>query len=341
MDWPVEESIPPPSSHEKKKLSEKKMVNHDYLTKPIILPPSPLKSLQNTSEQKNFKSPENEKSTSGEKYTNVLQRKDERQIRDQTHVIRVESRQPENESIFVVKEAIQTIDIAEKRSVIKQVLSSEEMSLDRSITSDGENKAPAGTKQMTKRMERLMRAKRATSPAPSLKHSLYAAKTVMEEEKSTAGSSDASSRSSLSNKELSSIASRALKLAQGNKYDSSVDEELPSGSVRGMRTISKVSHQEARLALLSAARKKNKKTATDVSVNKALQISATESYDSTKGRRLDHPAFANRVSPRPTAKAKVSSVDIMTSFRQFNSIRNNSSTPTGKIVSVLYIIRLL
>jgi hypothetical protein len=153
----------------------------------------------------------------------------------------------------------------------------------------------------------------------------------MEEEKSNAGSSDASSRSSLTNKELSHIASRALKLAKDRKRDSAVNEESKAGSVRGTRTISKVSHQEARLALLSAARKKNKKGTSDASGIKNLDISATESIDSLRGRRRDHPAFAGRASPKP--KAKVSSVDIMTSFRQFNSLRT-SSNPAGKLKMV-------
>ena len=331
MDWPIEESIPAPSSSVEKKnsipLPEKKInSNLEYLSKPIILPPSPLKSLQNASEQKNFRSPQNTKSPVVEKFANIFEHKEQQQqMKSHQTVVRVESRQPDNSTGFMIKETVQTINIAEKRSGISAA-SSEDMSQDRSTTSDGENKAPGGKKQMTNRMQRLMRAKRATSPAPSsLTHSLNAARTVMEEEKSSAGSSDASSRSSLSNKELSHIASRALKLAKSSKGESTVNEETKAGSVRGTRTISKVSHQEARLALLSAARKKNKKATTDASGNKNLEISASDSNDSSRGRRRDHPAFAGRASPKP--KAKVSSVDIMTSFRQFNSLR----TSTGEL----------
>jgi hypothetical protein len=94
---------------------------------------------------------------------------------------------------------------------------------------DDENQAPEpqqttllteeSSRLRSTRALRLMRTKRASSPMRTLetglKGSLEAAKVVMEEEKSSAGSSTASSRSSLSNNELSNIASRALIMLKG------------------------------------------------------------------------------------------------------------------------------
>jgi hypothetical protein len=51
----------------------------------------------------------------------------------------------------------------------------------------------------------------------ALRHNLDAASVIMEEEKSNAGSSNASTRSSLSNKELSSIAQRAMTLSKNSE----------------------------------------------------------------------------------------------------------------------------
>jgi hypothetical protein len=86
----------------------------------------------------------------------------------------------------------------------------------------------------TSRALRLMRSKKTASPIPptsnldgGLNASLEAAKFVMEEEKSSAGSSTASSRSSLSNNELGSIVNRALKLSKGNRTTASKPSPQP------------------------------------------------------------------------------------------------------------------
>ncbi|KAL3922202.1 MAG: hypothetical protein SGILL_002329, partial [Bacillariaceae sp.] len=263
--------------------------------------------------------------------------------RQEKHVIQVETSKRST-----VKETVEisNICIQEKRSVTEA--SSEDLShggsFVRSFSSDGENKVP-GARPKSSRVARFMKAKRAQSPAPLLKNALSAAKTVMEEEKSTAGSSTASTSSSLSNKELSEIASRAFQMAGARKGVSPVEEERP-GSIRGMRTISKVSHQDARLALLSAAKKKNnkedvtqrlgEKAARVAKKNNAskpfsegntnMGVSSSASVDSSKSRRVEHPAFAARASP--VTKKAVSSADIMSSFRQFNYIRTTTTKKT-------------
>lgn len=201
------------------------------------------------------------------------------------------------------------------------------------------------------RNARFLKAKqRSTSPSPAfghgLKQSLNAAATVMEEVKSSAGSSSgASSHSSLSHQELSHIASRAMILAKGFEVD-----KANGGSLRGSRTISKVSHQEARRALLNATmKKKTAKTSIGQEVAERLGLKAnravalknaskpkhveatdygiapsssesTRSHDSGKSRRSAHPAIAGRKS----SVAKFSGADLLTSFRQFNAARKES-----------------
>ena len=95
-------------------------------------------------------------------------------------------------------------------------------------SNDEENKAPVTSRQSEAetanprtrtRALRLIRTKQVVPKTRNaeLKVSLDAASVVMEEEKSNAGSSNASSRSSLSNHELSSIAHRALTLANSKE----------------------------------------------------------------------------------------------------------------------------
>jgi hypothetical protein len=106
-----------------------------------------------------------------------------------------------------------------------------------SSNDEEENKAPvtANRRSRTTRALRLIRTKKFVPKTRNaeLKVSLDAASVVMEEEKSNAGSSDASSRSSLSNHELSSIAHRALTLAKSKEKQGSItppDSAKPSAS---------------------------------------------------------------------------------------------------------------
>jgi len=111
---------------------------------------------------------------------------------------------------------------------------SKDPSSDRSSSNhDGSNKSDRNSRGKSTRAIRLMKARRATTTATSssraaaktLKQSLQAAKIVMQEEKKDTGASDTSSRSSLSNKELSDIAKRALNKAK-NKIQIQSDSNV-------------------------------------------------------------------------------------------------------------------
>lgn len=100
------------------------------------------------------------------------------------------------------------------------------------VTDEAENTEPEQNEQSHAHSSRYMRFVHSKgTPGPmktfqtGLKGSLEAAKVVMEEEKSSAGSSNASTRSSLSNKELNNIAHRALDLLNGKGNQSASKEK--------------------------------------------------------------------------------------------------------------------
>ena len=104
-------------------------------------------------------------------------------------------------------------------------------------SSDNENKIPTNESLRGKstRALRLMRAKRngASSPSPILdtepKQCFKSAKGVMEIKKSDNAASDTSSHSSLSNKELSEIATRALEISKNKiQNEPNETEKIPS-----------------------------------------------------------------------------------------------------------------
>lgn len=368
LDWPGEEedSIPGPSGPKKYQSS----INVEYL-KPVILPcksplfSSPTNAMQNPRLEHHVKT-QSQSPVSGSPFK-ALQNKDFH-FKTQSpilskHFMKLQSQADDHLHAKVIKIQSKTETIMTEK---KKMAYSEDLPQDRSINSDGENNAPEvdGGKTKSSRALRLQRAKHAgaISPSPvvghSLKQSLHAASVVMEEERSSAGSSNASTRSSLSNKELSDIASRAMTMA-GRK----------TGSLRGSRTVSKMSHQEARRAILTAAIKRKEKDEDrnigdeiedqetterlgamakravamkkgsilkeGDSVGRNLEIASSTSNESIRSRRMEHPAFAARVPPsvKPrTTAAKLSSVDILTSFRQFNALRSNPVKPTGKFL---------
>lgn len=220
-------------------------------------------------------------------------------------------------------------------------------SQDPSMSNPNENQIPVSgnNKNKSTRAMRLMKARRA-SPAPNvsqnLKQSLQAAKVVMQEEKSDSGASDASSRSSLSNKELSNIAKRALKKS---------NDLLQK---KGEFNTKSLSSQEARRALLNLTASKQKKTIQGTTASERLGRKAnravamknstkekaagnsqnnmdiekalsTHSNDSSRSRRMQHPAFAGR----PT-KSNLNSAHILASFQKFNAARQSFPTKQKK-----------
>ena len=148
------------------------------------------------------------------------------------------------------------------------------------------------------------------SQSRRLRGSLEAAKVVMEEEKSSAGSSSASSRSSLSNKELSSIAVRALALSKGPAPKETSGVKIggrlsragkldrircpsPKAGASPSSTVQKnVAQQEARLALLNAAQRKKEREV----VSDGKEISQDQTIQQRESEVVERLGFkASRV----------------------------------------------
>lgn len=366
-----EENIPVPSVIRKYQVSEKyRELNGEYL-KPVILPTrkspdiSPFKALQNKDVRPQYHVPSQSQSPVSGSPLKALQNKDHHQFKPQSqilsnHFMKQQQSPTVNQAKVIESPPDSETDVVDRKSFVDLA---ENHSMDRSSNSDSENRAPDidGGRTKSSRALRLMRAKHAGAflPPPasdsSLRQSLNAAKVVMEEEKSNAGSSNASTRSSLSNKELSNIASRAIRMADN------------TASGQGTKTFSNVSHMHARKAMLhvaatkrkekederkldvenadqdvterlgamakrAVAMKKSSKSPANEATTRSLEITSSTSYDSNRSRRLEHPAFAARTSPNLKAKiaaTKVSSADILTSFRQFNAARSSPAKPKG------------
>lgn len=101
----------------------------------------------------------------------------------------------------------------------------------------------------------------------------------MQEEKSDAGASDTSSRSSLSNKELSSIAKRALKRST-KKIQSEFDENRRLAE--SSKTILNDSDQKARQALLNVTKNKKARTIEGKKSNRLNQNALTSVVNTRK-----------------------------------------------------------
>lgn len=126
-----------------------------------------------------------------------------------------------------------------------------------------------------------------------LKSSLNDAKTVLEEEKSNPGSSNASTRSSLSQKELSNVAKLALKISQEESESATTKSEKASSN-----EIPKVRSRQDRLALLQSAKLgKEKKRSIESSKQIDLKKPVTAETDES---------FSN---------------ELISSFRTFNDVR--------------------
>jgi len=228
-------------------------------------------------------------------------------------------------------------------------------SQDYATSNHNENKLPTNGNNRNKstRAMRLMKARRA-SPSPivsnNLKQSLRAAKAVMQEEKSDAGASDTSSRSSLTNKELSDIAKRALKKSK-NEIQNESNEKKKGNDFR----LHVSSNQEARRALLNVTASKQKKKIGGNAASERLGLKASRAVamkdstkarpaessqndthiakifptpvnDSGRSRRMEHPAFAGR-------PANISTAHILASFRQFNATRQILPTKQKQVTS--------
>jgi hypothetical protein len=349
LDWPVEDGIPVPSASKKKTLPEN--------MPPAILPsskrpnsPSPFKVLQNKEHPVRQTSSlgMNKATMEVESFPLKILQKKEKQSKYTSPIMRSSAKLLQSR-------------IADPSSNLQANISKNGSSGD----NENENKNPTNDSShrgKSSRALRLMRAKRngASSPSPlietGLKQCLKAAKVVMQEEKSEAGASDVSSRSSLSNMELSEIATRALKISK-NKMENELNEtKIPIST----RSSSKTLDQDARRALLNLTMMKKKvpnasrksigdgdaserlgvkasravamknstkrRGASESGTKSSLEIQRTsslQSNESSRSRRSEHPALASRPSPRVKKASIVSSAHILASFRQFNASRNS------------------
>ncbi len=186
--------------------------------------------------------------------------------------------------------------------ILKSIVPNEEKTGNaKSQETDDENKdenilTEDANKAKPSRKDRLERARGApvviTAVSNSLKQSLEAASVVMQEEKSEAGASDASSRSSLSNKELSNIAKRALQ---------SVAAASPSERMN-------MKASRALAMRMSVGTRSNRASLSGSDVEKTVP---TPSSDTSRSRRIDHPAFAGRSSGH----------NMLASFHQFRNFQ--------------------
>ncbi len=318
IDWPDEDGIPAPGS-----------MNKNFDSTENSMPPVSSIASKFSNNSSPFKVLNNQKVQGKLPNYSYGHTKLETRESAQNHFVGDQKVQQGNVFGAQNKEEISTLKEGNSNTT---KVSTQLESTDSSNSNHGENKPDINANNRNKptRAMRLMKAKMA-SPSPNvsknLKQSLQAANVVMQEEKSDAGASDASSRSSLSNKELSNIAKRALK--------KSIDNTQISSS------------QEARRALLNVTASKEKKTiesgvASDRLGLKASRVLAiknsakaratrnaqsnmdivktlsTHSNDSSRSRRMEHPAFAGR-----QVKTNISSAHMLASFHQFKTQRQS------------------
>jgi hypothetical protein len=191
-----------------------------------------------------------------------------------------------------------------------------------STSNHNENKLPMNGNNRNKstRAVRLQKARRSTpSPivAKNLKQSLLAANVVMQEEKSDAGASDASSRSSLTNKELSDIAKRALSNQEARRALLNVTTNKQKRTIEGDAASERLGVKASRAVEMknSSKAKAAESSHNGLDIVKTL---STHSNDSGRSRRMEHPAFAGR-----PAKTNISTAHILASYTQFNATRQS------------------
>ena len=307
IDWPDEEGIPAPDGS---KIIDGNVTGNDQTTTPVTIPAplsqtkivSPFQVLNNKNIQGKLRKFDSSKPNVGNLYLQNGNVKEHQQINTASNTV-------ESKGNKDFQNKIETSVLSQRKGEKDNTTMDETP-----IESSDENKVPTDryTKNKSTRAIRLMKAKRA-SPSPmiskNLKQSLQAAKVVMQEERSDAGVSDASSRSSLTNKELSDIAKRALKNSK-----IMLKKELDD-------TGSKVATERLGFkASRAVAMKNSTKSKTSVNSREGIDMekpSSTPSNDGTsRSRRMEHPAFAGK----PT-RPSISSDNILASFRQFNAAR--------------------
>ena len=330
IDWPDEDGIPAPSS-----------MNKSFGTAENNMPPVSAIASKFSNNSSPFKVINNQK-VQGKlpNYSDDKAKPETNEFSAQNHVVgnpkfrqgdvfgsvNKDEKKVETSSLNISKEGkIST-------TKVDTLVESKDPSTDSSNSNHSENTPEINGNNRNKptRAMRLMKAKLA-SPSPNvsknLKQSLQAAKVVMQEEKSDAGASDTSSRSSLSNKELSNIAKRALKKSIDNSQNSSSQEArralLNVTASKEKKTIESGAASD-RLGLKASrvlAIKNSAKARANRSAQNSMDIVktlSTHSNDSSRSRRMEHPAFAGR-----QVKTNISSAHMLASFHQFKTQRQS------------------
>jgi len=225
------------------------------------------------------------------------------------------------DSISKIQNKIEPSSLSEKKA-IDTPIDTNDPSQESSTSNHNENKllTNGNNRNKSTRSMRLQKARRST-PSPivanSLKQSLQAANVVMQEEKSDAGASDASSRSSLTNKELSDIAKRALSSQEARRALLSVTASKQKGTIEGIAVSERLGVKANRaVAMKNSSRGKAAESSQNgLDIVKTL---STYSHDSSRSRRMEHPAFAGR-----PAKTNISTAHILASYKQLNAARQS------------------
>lgn len=290
-DWPDEDGIPAPSPM-KKNFGNAEAVLPPVAGKKFSNSPSPFKVLNNQNKNSPFSNFDSTK-------PNIPKRESPSPLK--TISMWEERLKPKSAVPDKVESSIQL-----KKEQKETSTSDNDENNDENKLAEDVNKAPLSRKE---RLERARGAPVVTSVPKSLekpieaapvvksvskilKQSLEAASVVMQEEKSEAGASDASSRSSLSNKELSNIAKRALQSVAASSPSERMN--FKAGRALAMR--------------MSVGTKASRPSLTGSDVEKTLP---TPSSDTSRSRRIDHPAFAARSSANT----------MLSSFHQFRSFQ--------------------
>lgn len=331
MDWPDEDGIPPAPG-----ASQTKIRKPEHNVAPVSLSSSkfsnnssPFKILNNQGSVRNFKSNQSNPKMSDSSLLTIHVNKEG--FKPQSNA---------SDGVKEIEEKLETSNLADAETekntnaqTIDAFIESSDPSQDSSTSNHSENKLPSDGKKSTRAM-RLMKARRA-SPAPlvskNLKQSLDAAKVVMQEEKSEAGASDASSRSSLTNKELSDIAKRALLNVTSHGTQKGTISGDAASERLGLKAGRAVAMKNATNAKASETNPDGA-TPTGMELVKAL---SNHSNDSSRSRRMDHPAFAGR--PKKT----ISSANIiaLASYRNFSATRQSLPTKQSKCFFLCHFMR--
>ena len=345
LNWPDEEGIPAPTARKIENNSQK--VTAKCLSpKSLPVSSSPFKNLNNKDTQGRLPNYNSNKSKKGSNFspfkTLTVEAKSQYSDSPQKtpavnqYVTKIENMERKgSESEENEEENFAT--------TINTSIEPNYLSQDSAISNDNEDNLPStgNARNKSTRAMRLMKARRTTQSlvvSKNLTHSLQAGKVDLEEEKSDFGKPDTSC-SSFTNKDLGNVVTKGLKkskdgMQQGNieKYQKLNETSLSTvrnselrqvllnvTASRSRRMTSATSERLGVKASRAVAMKNSNKTKVAENSRNSVNIvktRSTNSNDSGRNRRMEHPAFAGR-----PLKSNISSTHLLTSFQKFNATR--------------------